>query len=168
MRNAVKMIAIGAVLILLAPASGAQGPGPCAITGPPNLNFTLKDLNGKAVNLSAYRGKVLLINFWATWCVPCRAEIPGFIDLHNRYSRRGLQIVGIAVDEPASVVGPYAREMKMNYPVLLEEKRHDVHEAYGLVGLPTTIIISRDGTTCEQHVGFTRRSTFEEAIKRLL
>jgi peroxiredoxin len=157
------------VLILtLAPAQGAQGSGPCAITEAPNLDVTLKDLSGKPVSLSAYRGKVLVINFWATWCVPCRTEIPGFIDLYNRYRQSGLEIVGIAVDEPASIVGPYAREIEINYPVLLEGGRHEVHEAYGLVGLPTTIIINRDGTRCEQHVGFTRRSTFEEAIKRLL
>ena len=146
----------------------AQGPGPCAISGPPNLSFTLQDMNGKEVSLGAYKGKVLLINFWATWCVPCKTEIPGFIDLYNRYRRRGLEVVGIDIDEPASLVVPYARNMKMNYPVLLDGGRHDVHEAYGVVGLPTTIIIGRDGTTCEQHVGFTRRSTFEEAVKRLL
>jgi len=162
-----KVVAIAVALVAWAPAPSAQGPGPCAITGPPNLGFILKDLNGKEVSLSAYKGKVLLINFWATWCVPCRTEIPGFIDLYNRYRRRGLEVVGIDVDEPASLVAPYAKQMKMNYPVLLEQD-HTVHEAFGLVGLPTTIIINRDGTTCEQHVGFTRRSTFEEAIKKLL
>lgn len=168
MLNGLKVIAIAVILMLLVAASYAQGPAPCDITGTPNLDFTLKDLNGKDVSLSVYRGKVLLINFWATWCVPCRTEIPGFIDLYNRYHGRGLEIVGIAVDEPVSVVRPYTLEMKMNYPVLLEGERHDVHEAYGVVGLPTTIIINRDGTTCEQHVGFTQRSTFEEAVKRLL
>ena len=119
MSNGLKTIAIALILMLLVPAPSAQGPGPCAITGPPNLGLTLKDLNGKEVTLSAYKGQVLLINFWATWCIPCRTEIPGFIDLHNRYRDRGLQVVGIAVDEPASIVAPYAREMKMNYPVLL-------------------------------------------------
>lgn len=167
MLNGVKAIAIALLLMLQVSAPYAQGPGPCAITGQPNLNFTLKDLDGKDVSLTAYKGKVLLINFWATWCIPCRTEIPGFIDLQNRYRRQGLQVVGIDVDEDAALVKPYARQMKINYPVLLEQD-HAVHEAYGLVGLPTTIIIGRDGTTCEQHVGFTRRSTFEAAIKKLL
>lgn len=168
MANGLKAVAVALILMLLAPAPGAQGPGPCAITGPPNLNFTLKDLKGKDVRLSDYkRDKVLVINFWATWCVPCRVEIPAFIDLYNQYKGRGLEIIGIAVDEKESLVIPYARDIKMNYPVLIEQG-HDVHEAYGLVGLPTTIIISRDGATCEQHVGFTRRSTFEDAIKKLL
>ena len=167
MSNRWRAIAIAALLAGWAPAPSAQGPGPCAIAGPRSLAFTLKDLDGKEVSLSAYKSKVLLINFWATWCVPCRTEIPGFIDLYNRYRGRGLEVVGISVDEPASLVRPYARQMKMNYPVLLEQD-HAVHEAYGLVGLPTTIIISHDGTRCEQYVGFTRRSTFEAAIKRLL
>ena len=165
MLNGAKVIAVGVILLTLSPA--AQGPSPCNITRD-KLDFMLNDLHGAPVNLGAYRGKVLLINFWATWCLPCRTEIPGFIDLYNRYRRRGVEIVGIAVDEPASIVSPYAREIGMNYPVLLEGERHEVHDAYGLVGLPTTIVISRDGTTCEQHVGFTPQSTFEEAIKRLL
>jgi thiol-disulfide isomerase/thioredoxin len=147
MVNGLKALAVALILMLLVPGPGAQGPGPCKITGPVNLNFTLKDLNGKDVKLSSYKGdKVLLINFWATWCIPCRTEIPGFIE---------------------ALVKPYARNIKMNYPVLIEQG-HDVHDSFGLVGLPTTIIISRDGTKCEQHVGFTRRSTFEEAVKRLL
>ena len=169
MPTGLKAIAVILVVGVLATTPFfAQGPGPCAITGSPNLSFTLEDLNGKAVSLSAYKGKVLLINFWATWCIPCRTEIPGFIDLYDRYRKRGLEVVGIDIDEPASVVAPYAREMKINYPILLDGGRHEVHEAYGLVGLPTTIIIGRDGVTCEQHVGFTRKATFEAAIKRLL
>src|SRR5688572_25042282 len=108
MVNGLKAVAIALLLMLLAPAPGAQGPGPCKITGPPNLNFTLKDLNGKDVKLSAYKGnKVLLINFWATWCIPCRTEIPGFIDLYNRYRDRGLEVIGVAVDETEALVKPY-------------------------------------------------------------
>ena len=133
-----------------------------------NLNFALKDVAGGEFRLADLKGHPVLLNFWATWCVPCKTEIPGFIDLYNRYRKRGLEVVGIDVDETASLVVPYARTMKMNYTVLLDGGNHEVHEAYGVQGLPTTIIIGRDGMTCEQHVGFTRRTTFEDAIKRLL
>jgi peroxiredoxin len=168
MVNVLKVTAVAILIMVLVPAPFAQGPGPCVIKGPPNLDFTLKDLNGKDVKLSAYKkDKVLLVNFWATWCIPCRTEIPGFINLYNRYKGRGLEIVGVVVDDTEAAVKPYVRDMKMNYPVLLEQG-HAVHEAYSLIGMPTTILINRDGTTCEQHVGFTRRSTFEDAIKKLL
>ena len=134
-----------------------------------NLNFTFTDLEGKAVSLNTYKGKVLLLDFWATWCAPCKIEIPGFIDLYNRYRSRGLQVVGLAVDEPVSTVRPYAAEMKMNYPVLMGEGRQDVQEAFGpMIGLPTTFIIDRQGRICESHTGFAPKRTFEEAIKRLL
>ncbi len=164
-------MALAALLAAWTPAPLAQAvpPGPCPITGPPNLGLTMKDLSGKDVSLSAYKGKVLLINFWATWCVPCKTEIPGFIDLYNRYRGRGLEVVGVDVDEPAATAKPYVAAIKMNYPVLLANEREDVLDAFGhLEGVPTTIIINRLGTTCERHVGFTRRSTFEDAVKRLL
>lgn len=170
MVNRLAVIAIAVILAALTAATQAQNlnAAACPMTGPAHLDFTLKDLNGKEVRLSAYKGKVIVLNFWATWCAPCRIEIPGFKDLYNRYRRRGVEVIGIAVDEPVSTVEPYAREMKMNYPVLIEQERHDVHDAYGLVGLPTTIIINRDGTICRRHVGFTRKATLEESIRRLL
>jgi thiol-disulfide isomerase/thioredoxin len=171
MRTRLNALVIAALLATWAPLPQAQAipPGPCPITGPPNLNLTMKNLNGKDVSLSSYKGKVLLINYWATWCVPCKIEIPGFIDLYNRYRKQGLEVVGIDVNETAATAKPYASAIKMNYPVLLADERDEVLEAFGhLEGVPMTVIINREATTCERHVGLTRKSTFEEAIKRLL
>lgn len=134
-----------------------------------NLNFTLKDLDGKTVNLNDYKGKVILLDFWATWCAPCKIEIPGFIELYTKYRAQGLQVLGFAVDEPVSKVKSYSAQMKMNYPVLIGEGREDVQEAFGpLIGLPTTFIIDREGRICQSHSGLTPKSTFEKAIKALL
>src|SRR5262245_30643640 len=79
------------------------------------LEFSLPDLDGKPVGLNTFKGKVLVINFWASWCAPCKVEIPGLLDLYERYRRRGLEVVGIAVDEPVTVVRPYARAMRIKY-----------------------------------------------------
>lgn len=134
-----------------------------------DLSFTIKDLNGKDVSLSAYKGKVILLDFWATWCGPCKIEIPGFIELYNKYRSKGLEVLGFAVDEPASTLKPYVTQMKMNYPVLVGEGREDVLEAFGeIIGLPTAFIIGRDGKICKTHTGFTRKETFEQEIKALL
>ena len=86
---------------------------------PANLNFAFKDTSGKQVSLSGFKGKVILLDFWATWCVPCKQEIPGFIELQKKFGARGLQIVGLSVDDPLTLAKTYAAQMKMNYPVLL-------------------------------------------------
>ncbi|MBI3047496.1 MAG: TlpA family protein disulfide reductase [Acidobacteria bacterium] len=133
------------------------------------MNFALKDLNGKDVSLSAYKGKVILLDFWATWCGPCKIEIPGFIELFNKYRSKGFQVLGFAVDGPASTLKPYVDRMKMNYPVLVGEGREDVLDAYGpIIGMPTTFIIGRDGRICKTHTGFTTKETFEAQIQALL
>ncbi len=134
-----------------------------------SLNFTVKDLEGRDVRLSAYRGKVILLDFWATWCGPCKVEIPGFIDLYSRYRTQGLEVLGFGVDDPVPALKQYAQQMKMNYPVLVGQGRDDVLNAFGpMSGLPTTFLISRDGKVCESHTGLTPKDTFERAIKALL
>ena len=142
----------------------------CALEAmPANLDFTLKDMNEKDVTLSAYKGKVLLVDFWATWCGPCKVEIPGFIEMQEKYGPQGFQVVGISIDDKAEQLKPYAADMKMNYPVLQGLGRDDVTDALGPVfGLPTTIIISRDGRICGKHEGMTAKETFENQIKQLL
>jgi peroxiredoxin len=134
-----------------------------------NLNFTLKDMNGKSVNLSAYKGKVLLVDFWATWCGPCKVEIPGFVDLYTRYRAQGFEIVGVLVDDQIAKAKPFAQQYKMNYPVLDGDKRDDVKDAFGpLWGLPTAFLIGRDGKICRKHSGFATKEQFEKEIKGLL
>lgn len=142
----------------------------CSVNDKPaNLNFTLQDMNGNEVKLSDYSGKVILLDFWATWCAPCRIEIPGFIELLDKYENQGLAILGISVDDPVDSLLLYAEEMEMDYPVLIGDGRDDVKDAFGpLYGFPTTFLIDRDGDICFQHIGFAPKEKFEEEILYLL
>jgi thiol-disulfide isomerase/thioredoxin len=136
---------------------------------PANLNFTVKDLDGKDVALNAYKGQVILLDFWATWCGPCKFEIPGFIELYTTYRSQGLQVLGFAVDDPVPALRDYAKQMSMNYPILVGLGREDVVDAFGpMPGLPTTFIIGRDGKVCTSHTGFTEKEEFEQQITALL
>src|SRR5262249_11111255 len=103
-------------------ASAPNGPQPadgCTTKGvPAKLNFTLKDVDDKKVKLVDFKGKVIVLNFWATWCVPCKTEIPEFVDLQKQYEPQGVQFIGISVDDTAAKLRPYISEHSMNYPVL--------------------------------------------------
>lgn len=133
-----------------------------------NLNVTLQDLDGKSVKLSNYKGKVILLDFWATWCPPCRKEIPGFIELYNTYKSRGLVVVGISMDDETSAVKPFANQIKMNYPVLLGAGHDDLTAAFGEPPLPTSFVIARDGRICARHDGLTAKEQVEREITGLL
>ena len=135
----------------LAPAAGSVCP---ANAKPANLNFTLKDLNNKDVKLSAFKGKVILLDFWATWCGPCKIEIPWFIEFQNKYGKSGLEVIGVVTEDTVEKAKPFAAQWKMNYTVLQGLDRDDIQDAYGpLLGIPVTILISRDGKVCAKHVG---------------
>ena len=135
---------------------------------PANFNFKIKDLDGKQVDLASFKGKVILLNFWATWCGPCKAEIPGFVELQAKY-RDQLTIIGYSVDDDAPKARAFAREYKMNYPILLGEGREDVQEAYGPIwGIPASFLISKDGRVCKKHLGIAPKSVFEKEITALL
>lgn len=136
-----------------------------------NLNYTLKDMNGKPFNLASQKGKVIVLDFWATWCPPCKVEIPWFVEFQKKYGPRGLSVVGVSVDDPAEKLRPFAAEYKMNYPVLVGDGRDDIQgpKAYGpMFGLPKTFIIGRDGKICQTHVGFSQKDVLEAQIKSLL
>ena len=136
---------------------------------PANLNFTLKDVNGKSVKLSSYKGKVILLDFWATWCEPCKLEIPWFVEFQNTYGARGLQVIGVSVDDPVEKMRPYVTNLKMNYPALQGLHHDDIQDAYGpLWGVPVTAVISRDAKVCVKHVGISSKDAFEKEIKSLL
>ena len=136
---------------------------------PANLDFTLKDVEGNDVSLQSYKGKVIVLDFWATWCGPCKVEIPHFIEFQQKYGSTGLQIVGISVDDPVDKLAPYVKEMGMNYPVLQGLGHDDVQDAYGpILGIPVSVLISRDGKVCATHTGLTGKDVFEQEIKALL
>lgn len=135
---------------------------------PANFDFTMKDVDGNQVSLSSYKGKVVLLNFWATWCGPCKAEIPGFVELQEKY-RDKLVIVGYSVDDTADKAKAFAAEYKMNYPILLGEGREDVQDAYGPIwGIPASFIISKDGKVCRKHMGIAPKAVFEKEVVALM
>jgi thiol-disulfide isomerase/thioredoxin len=135
---------------------------------PANFNFKIKDLDGKQVDLASFKGKVLLLNFWATWCGPCKAEIPGFVELQAKY-RDELTVLGYSVDDDAPKARAFAQEYKINYPILLGEGREDVQDAYGPIwGIPASFLISKDGRVCKKHLGIAPKSVFEKEITALI
>ena len=116
--------------------------------------FSLTDITGKPLNLSDYQGKVVVLDFWATWCGPCRIEIPGFIELQKRYAAQGFTMIGISMDDSPEPVVDFYKELQMNYPVAVGNDR--LGELYGgMPGLPTTFLIGRDGRIYAKHVGAT-------------
>ena len=131
-------------------------------------DFELTSLDGKRVKLSDYRGKAVLLNFWATWCSPCKVEMPWFVDLQKKYGTDGLVILGIAMDDTETPkIAQFASEMGVNYPVLLGTDQ--VSEAYGNVQfLPTSFYINREGKIIAKGAGLLGRNDIEENIRKAL
>lgn len=135
---------------------------------PADLSLNIKDMNGADVALSSFKGKLLLINFWATWCAPCKAEIPGFVELQKQYGK-DLQILGVSVDDTPEDIKPYAQKYGINYPLLIGLNREDVEKAYGpFLGIPQSFLINREGKICVKHPGLVSKDKFEQEIKSLL
>ena len=154
----------------LQPARPATAEGVCSANAKvANLNLTFKDIHGKPVTLSDYKGKVVLLDFWATWCPPCRKEIPGFVELYNTYKSRGLVVIGVSMDEDTSDVKRFATQLKINYPILLGAGREDdLKPTFGELPLPTSFVIARDGRICGRHDGLTAKEHVEREISGLL
>jgi cytochrome c biogenesis protein CcmG/thiol:disulfide interchange protein DsbE len=131
-------------------------------------DFALKDINGSTVKLSDYKGKVVLLNFWATWCAPCKVEIPWFIGFETQYKDRNFAVLGVSLDDDGwDSLKPYLNQHKMNYKVLLGND--DVSKSYGDVdSLPTTFIIDRRGNIASTHMGLVSKNIYEDEIKKLL
>ena len=131
-------------------------------------DWELNTLDGKPVKLSDYRGKAVLLNFWATWCEPCKIEMPWFVELQKQYGPQGLVIVGIAMEDTKNdAIAALAKEMGVNYTIL--RGKEAVGEAYGGVeGLPTTFFIGRDGKLVDQSTGLVSRSEIVDHIKEAL
>ena len=131
-------------------------------------NFTLKDIDGKPVKLSDYRGKVVLLNFWATWCGPCKIEIPWFMDFEQTYKDKNFAVLGISLDEDGwDAVKPFIEQRKINYRVVIGTEQ--VATQYGDVdSLPTTFLIDREGRVAAVHVGLVSKSDYTHDIVELL
>jgi len=139
-----------------------------AFAADPAPNFKLNTSDGKAVDLSKLKGKVVVVNFWATWCGPCRSEIPGMMQVYDQYKSKGLEIVGISLDRDGwKVVNPYVQKTKINYPIVIGDGA--VVEAYGgIEAIPTTFIVDRKGNIAAKHVGMMMEEDFEKAVKAAL
>lgn len=151
------------------PAGAAGEAGACmADAKPAKLDFAFKDLDGKLVSLASFKGKVMLLNFWATWCGPCKAEIPGFVELQAKYKDK-LVVVGYSVDDTAEQAREFAKQYKVNYPILLGEGKEELQDAYGPIwGIPASFIISRDGRVCQKHLGIAPKAVFEKELVALM
>ena len=163
------------ILILLVALAAAFGPVGCGRTQTGKTggagkapDFELEKFAGGKARLSDYRGKVVLLNFWATWCPPCLKEIPDFVDLYRELEADGLVILGISLDaNPQRVLPGFIAKYKINYPILISGQK--VAGDYGgITGIPTTFLIDREGTIRERYVGLRPRSIFEAAINNLL
>lgn len=155
------MLVLGAVLILhFQDTSAADSEG---------VKFSFPGLDGKAINLEDYRGKVVLVDVWATWCPPCRMEIPGFIKLYDEYKDKGLVIIGISIDEDGiKAVKPFAEEFKINYPIALADGS-DVTKVFGPIrGIPTKFLIDKDGKIVQKMVGYRDEDALKKVFMPLL
>ena len=153
-----------------APGQEPSSPGraaTCDATGRGRLDFVLNDKYNAPVHLADYKGKVVLLNFWATWCGPCQEEIPEFVELYDKYKNQGLVIVGISIDDTAPQLQSFTTQFHMQYPVL--QMKPAVEDEYGpFYGIPTTYLLARDGTICTKHLGPASKEEFEREIKALL
>jgi thiol-disulfide isomerase/thioredoxin len=131
-------------------------------------DFALESLDGTTLHLSDLRGKAVLLNFWATWCGPCKIEMPWFVDLQKQYGSQGLQIGGVAMDDASKEdIGKFARDMGVNYPILIGKE--SVGDQYGGVpALPETFLIARDGKIMDKIIGLRGKAEIEDAIKKAL
>lgn len=170
-RNFLLLVAALAALVAgYYAARWLRGPTLDATPGGAAVEFKLPDLDGRERAISEWRGRVVVLNFWATWCPPCREEIPLFIDLQKRHGPEGLQFLGVAIDQPQEV-SRYAAEIGMNYPTLIGgDSALDLMQRYGNRGgsLPYSVIIDRDGSIVARKIGAFKRVELESLISPLL
>ena len=139
-----------------------------AANEPAKLGFVLKDMSGKDVRLADFKGRPMIINFWATWCPPCKAEIPAFVELVDQYKDQEFTVLGISTDDSPQDLQRFAAEYKMNYPVLVGLGHDDLLEAYeATYSVPVSWLVRRDGTIYMKKIGTDTREWFESQIKAL-
>ena len=155
-----------------AAASAAMAPKAMAMAALPKLGaapaWTLPDLAGKPVNFEQFKGQVVVVDFWATWCPPCRAEIPGYTELQAKYGKDGFVIIGISLDQAGpDVVKAFGEKYKINYPLVMGDDR--VVAAFGGVeGIPTTFLIDRNGQIRDRKVGAEEKDEYEKKIAAVM
>jgi cytochrome c biogenesis protein CcmG/thiol:disulfide interchange protein DsbE len=155
------------VLFLLVAASLHAAPAKASLVHRHAPLFVRDDLSGKRISLRAYRGKVVLLNFWATWCGPCRIELPRFAAWQDEYGSAGLQVIAVSMDDSAAQVRPVARKMKLDFPVVMGDEKLGVLYG-GVLGLPITFLIDRNGRISARFEGDADLPAVEKNIKDLL
>ncbi len=149
--------------------AGTMAPACDTDARPANFDFTLQDMNGEAVSFTELKGKVVLLNFWATWCGPCKIEVPWFVEFAEQYKADGLAVVGVSIDDTADKIQEFAEQYDVDYPMLVGLGQDDFMESYGPIwGVPMTFFIDRDGALCRTHAGIASRDDFEKDITDLL
>jgi peroxiredoxin len=162
---------VGIPLILVLAVVACGGPGEAVPQGINEGNrardFTLPSLDGTEVSLSDFDDSVVLVNFWATWCAPCRAEIPDFEEAYRAHKDDGFVVLGINVEEPHKVIEPFVDSMDMTYPVLLDE-RGQVMQEYRAMGLPMSLLVDKGGVIQERHMGTLTADQLDNYLAKLL
>lgn len=157
-----KMLVLFTALLVL----GACSQGLAVETGDTPPDFTLSDIAGNQVSLASFKGKVIILNFFASWCPPCRAEIPDFIELQKQYGPKGFTVVGVALVSPEDAKS-FAEQAGINYPVLVDDNK--VSNIYGPIrSIPTTFIIGKDFKVAKMYIGGRPKSAFEADVNELL
>ena len=138
------------------------------VVNKPAKDFSLQTTDNKTVTLADFKDKIVILNFWATWCPPCQKEIPDFVNFHEKYHDKGVVIVGIAIDEEgAKIVKPFAEEYKMNYPVLIGNEKV-VSDYGGMVAVPTSFLIDKSRKICKKYLGYHSINDYQKDIDALL
>jgi len=133
------------------------------------MDFVLNDADGATVRLADFKGRPILLNFWATWCPPCKAEIPSFVELANEYKKQNLLVLGVSVDDPAADIKKFAADYKVNYPLLLGKGHDDLLQAYDAADvIPISWLIRPDGTVLAKVQGVHTKDWFETQVKALV
>jgi peroxiredoxin len=132
----------------------------------PPTDFNLKDLKGNMVKLSDFRGRAVLINFWATWCVPCKDEMPDLVELYRKYKDKGFEILGVSLDKDRGKVAPFVKELKVDYKILFGDAK--LAQQWAIRGVPASFFVNREGKITHFFFGPRKRRDFEEEILKIL
>ncbi|HEU5247888.1 MAG TPA: TlpA disulfide reductase family protein [Candidatus Udaeobacter sp.] len=161
------VLVVAFVILAVSMASAALAENDVSNALKPAPDWELKNLEGKVVKLSEFRGKVVILDFWATWCGPCRVEIPHFVELQKQYRDKGLAVIGVSLDEQGpEVVKKFVKQFGVNYPVVIGNEK--IADAYGIEGLPTTFVIDRHGRIVSWYIGYNDKAVFEKEIQSQL
>ena len=165
-----RRVVVAAIVLIAAGALMWQfrhGHPPQKGGSPDALQFSFKDLNGNTINSASLRGKVVLVDFWATWCVPCESEIPHLVEWQQKYGARGLQVVGLSMDDTPGPVQPYMAKHGVQYPVAMADDK-TVAAFGGILGLPVNVIVGRDGKVVTKHAGVTDIAVLQKEVEQAL